>query len=143
MLVKQLSAFVENKAGRLSEIADCLARENIDISALSLADTADYGVLRMIVNFPDKAVEVLKQSGVVCKITNAIAVAMEDAPGGFASSLKLLTDNGIEVKYMYACTSSIKGKALMILSVSNPAMADNLLSSTDSGSVNPGDIYRI
>ena len=89
MIVNQLSAFVENKAGRLAEIAETLAENNVDLSAVSLADSADYGVIRMLVNDPERAAQVLKESGVICKITKVLAVAMEDAPGGFARVLHL------------------------------------------------------
>ena len=142
MLVKQVSAFIENKAGRLNEIAETLAKNNIDISALSLADTTDYGIVRMIVCDPEKAVLALRESGVVCKITETLAIAIDDAPGGFAKGLKALTDNGIEIKYMYACISHEKGKALMILSVDDPEKADALIAATDAGKVNPSEIYR-
>ena len=142
MLVKQVSAFIENKAGRLNEIADVLAKSNIDISALTLADTTDYGIVRMIVSDPEQAVLALRESGVICKITETLAVAIDDAPGGFAKSLKILTDNGIEIKYMYACISHEKGKALMIVSVDQPEKAQELIASTDAGKVNPSEIYR-
>ncbi len=143
MLVEQISAFIENKTGRLSEIADVLAANNIDISALSLADTDEYGVLRMIVNNPHKAKQVLADSGVIGKVTNVLAVALEDRPGGFAEALKVLTDAGIEVKYMYACISHEKGKALMILSVDDPVKANDIISDTEKGNVDPTSIYRI
>lgn len=142
MLVKQVSAFIENKAGRLNEIADVLAKSNIDISALTLADTTDYGIVRMIVSDPEQAVLALRESGVICKITETLAVAIDDAPGGFAKSLKTLTDNGIEIKYMYACISHAVGKALMIVSVDEPEKAQELIASTDAGKVNPSEIYR-
>ena len=143
MLVKQVSAFIENKSGRLSEIADVLAQNGIDISALSLADAAEYGILRMIVNSPEKAIEVLSESGIVCRVTTVLAVAIEDTPGGFAKTLHVLTDAGIEVKYMYACIGHTTGKALMIVSVDDPDIADTLISNTPSNNVNPKDIYRI
>lgn len=143
MLVKQVSAFVENKTGRLTELADVLAEQHIDISALSLADAAEYGVVRMIVSDPERAVAALRENGVVCKITTAVAVAMEDIPGGFAGALHLLTDRGIEIKYMYACIGHTPGKALMILSVDDPEIADTMLSETDNGAVNPKEIYRL
>ena len=142
MLVKQVSAFIENKAGRLNEIADTLAASNIDISALSLADTTDYGIVRMIVSDPEKAVLSLGESGVVCKITETLAIAIDDVPGGFAKALHVLTDNGTEIKYMYACIGHTTGKALMIVSVDDPQKAEALIASTDTGKVNPGEIYR-
>ena len=143
MLVKQISVFIENKKGRLVEIADILAKNEIDISALSLADTDEYGVLRMIVSDPHKAKEVLLETGVVGKVTEALAVAIDDRPGGFAEALHVLTDNEIEIKYMYACISHYKGKAIMILSVDDPAAADALIASTKSGDVSPAEIYRM
>lgn len=141
MLVKQVSVFIENKKGRLSEIADTLAQNNIDISALSLAENAEYGILRMIVSDAEKAKTVLTDSGVIVKITEVLAVVMDDQPGGFANALHQMTDHGIEVKYMYACISHEKGKALMILSVSDLKMAEQLIDS--SGAIDPKSVYRI
>ena len=143
MLVKQISVFLENKPGRLSEAAEVLAKNSIDISALSLADTDEYGVLRMIVSDPDKAKNALGESGVICKVTDALVVAIDDRPGGFSESLRILTDNGIEVKYMYACVSREQGKAIMVLSVADPAKADELIRNTESSNVDPTLIYRI
>ena len=148
MLVKQISVFLENKPGRLSEAAEELAKNGIDISALSLADTDEYGVLRMIVSDPDKAKNALgdltdDRPGVICKVTDALVVAIDDRPGGFSESLRILTDNGIEVKYMYACVSREQGKAIMVLSVADPAKADELIRNTASGNVDPTLIYRI
>lgn len=143
MLVKQISVFLENNPGRLSEAAEVLAKNGIDISALSLADTDEYGVLRMIVSDPDKAKNALGESGVICKVTDALVVAIDDRPGGFSESLRILTDNGIEVKYMYACVSREQGKAIMVLSVADPAKADELIRNTASGNVDPTLIYRI
>ena len=143
MLVKQISVFLENMPGRLSEAAEVLAKNGIDISALSLADTDEYGVLRMIVSDPDKAKNALGESGVICKVTDALVVAIDDRPGGFSESLRILTDNGIEVKYMYACVSREQGKAIMVLSVADPAKADELIRNTASGNVDPTLIYRI
>ena len=143
MLVKQISVFLENKPGRLSEAAEVLAKNGIDISALSLADTDEYGVLRMIVSDPDKAKNALSESGVICKVTDALVVAIDDRPGGFSESLRILTDNGIEVRYMYACVSREQGKAIMVLSVADPAKADELIRNTASGNVDPTLIYRI
>ncbi|MBR7098961.1 MAG: acetolactate synthase, partial [Clostridia bacterium] len=127
MIVKQVCAFIENKTGRLSEIADILASNGIDISALSLADSADYGILRMLVNDPQKAVQILKDAGVVAKITDALAVTINDAPGGFAEVVRLLSKKNFEVKYMYASVGHLHGKALMILGLDNPAEAEAII----------------
>ncbi len=143
MLVQQVYCFIENKSGRLSEIADVLSQNNININALQLADASEYGVLRMIVNDPEKAKQVLRDSGVMCKVSTALAIAIDDVPGGFAKALHLLTDEGIDVKYMYACISNANGKALMIVSVDDPQSAEEIIKKTAVGAVNPGEIYRI
>jgi hypothetical protein len=143
MIVKQVCAFIENKTGRLSELADILATNGIDISALSLADSTDYGILRMLVSDPEKAVDVMRSAGVVAKITEALAVAIEDAPGGFAKVVSLLSEKNLEVKYMYASVGHIHGKALMILGIDNAADAEKIISQTDAGKIDPAEIYRI
>lgn len=143
MIVKQVSAFIENKQGMLSEAADALAASGIDISALSLADTAEYGILRMIVNDPEQAVIVLREAGIVSKITDTLAVAIDDVPGGFATALKSITNAGIEVKYMYACVGRVEAKALMILSVDDPQAAEAIIAETPAGEVHPAEVYRI
>ena len=143
MIVEQISVFIENKEGRLSAIAKVLAENEIDVSALSLADTEDFGVLRMILCNPRKAKEALAKSGVICKITDVLAVALEDRPGGFSKALGVLANNGISVNYMYASTSHEKGKAIMILSVDEVKKAEEILSVNELNAVKPSDIYRI
>ena len=143
MLVEQISVFIENKQGRLSQIANTLAQNNIDISALSLAENTEYGILRMIVSDPYKAKDVLFSDGVICKVTKVLAVAIDDVPGGFAKEIETLANNGIEVNYMYACVSHQKGKALMILSVNDLEKAQSLISKNSENNVSPNSIYRI
>ncbi len=143
MKVEQISIFVENKTGRLLAISEILAKNNIDISALSLADTEEYGVLRMIVSDPHKAKVVLNEAGIICKVTEVLAVAIDDVPGGFYNALKTLSENGVDVKYMYALVSHEKGKAIMILSVDDIDRAYNLVKENKQVDVNPSDIYRL
>lgn len=143
MIIKQLSVFVENKKGRLKDIADTLANEDIDISALSLADTAEFGVLRLIVDKTDEAKEALRKIGVIVKVTNVLAVVAEDVPGGMAKVLSGLSDNGISIEYMYACIGKTSGKAFMVLRPDDIDMADEILQRSDFGLVNPADIYRL
>ena len=97
----------------------------------------------MILSDPERAASVLKDSGVVCKITTTLAIAIDDVPGGFAKALHILTDSGIEIKYMYACIGHTTGKALMIVSVDDPEIAESIIKNTASGEVNPKEIYRI
>lgn len=115
--MKQLSVFVENKVGRLSAVLNVLKDNNIDISALSLADTSEYGILRLVVDRPDEAVEALKASGVMVKCTQVIAAAMEDAPGGLAHLLELLSNANVGIEYMYAFIGKDEGKAWTVLRV--------------------------
>ena len=143
MIVKQLSAFIENKAGSMAAVAEILAKSGVDISAVSLADSTDYGIARMIVNDPEKAAAALREAGVICKITDVLAVAMDDAPGGFAKMLHLLKNQSHEIKYMYACIGRHEGKALMIFSVEDVEGAEALIVGTSAGQVDPKEIYRI
>ena len=143
MIVEQISIFVENKMGRLLAISEILAKNNIDISALSLADTEDYGVLRMLVSDPHKAKGVLNENGIICKVTEVLAVAIDDRPGGFYNSLKILTDNHVDIKYMYACISHEKGKAIMVLRVDDVNGANKLIHDNVKDIVDPSEIYRL
>ena len=143
MIIKQLSVFVENKQGKLASIAQTLAENDIDISALSLADTADFGVLRLIVDKPEEAHKVLTEAGVVVKITDVVAVAMDDVPGGVAAALKIVAENDIGIEYMYACVGKTSGKALMVIRPSELTEAEAALYVKGFGKVNPADIYRI
>lgn len=143
MTLKQLSVFVENKKGRLALITRKIADNDIDIRVLSLADTKDFGILRLIVSDAEKAKNILNESGVIVKITDVLAVVMTDCPGGAADVLSLMSDNDIEVEYMYACAGKITGQALMILRTSDHARAEKLLSEKGYDKTKAGDIYRI
>lgn len=143
MIIKQLSVFIENKKGRLQAITDTLAANDVDISALSLADTSDFGVLRLIVDKPDVAQKALTAAGVVVKITNVVAVVMDDNPGGMAGVVKAVSENDISVEYMYACIGKTSGKALVILRTEDVEKSDEVLTKAGYGKVNPSDIYRI
>lgn len=119
MLIKQISVFVENKSGRLAEITSVLADNGIDIRALSIADTTDFGILRLIVDKPDKAEQVLKEAGMTVSLTNVIAIGIPDTPGAFAKAMKVLSDTGIGIEYMYAFISRDEGRACVLLRVTD------------------------
>jgi hypothetical protein len=127
MIVKQISVFVENKAGRLAQITSILASEGINIQALSIADTTDFGILRIIVDKPDKAVEVLRKNEFTAAETDVIAVSIEDTPGGLAKALKVLDKEGIGIEYMYAFTEKRRDDALVILRIENNQKAVEVL----------------
>ena len=137
-MIKQISIFVENKFGRLSSIIEVLGKNNIDISALSIADTTDFGILRIIVDKPEEAVIVLKEHGVAVKCTDVIAVTIDDTPGGLSKVLAKLTENNITIDYMYAFVGKKEGKALMVVKTDKMEETEKIL----SGSlVNINDIY--
>ncbi|NMB33439.1 MAG: acetolactate synthase [Clostridium sp.] len=128
MLVKQISIFLENKSGRLAEVTKVLEDNRIDIGALSLADTTDFGILRLIVNDPDGAKRILKDNDFTVSCTDVIAVAVPDRPGGLARALEILNKESVEIEYMYAFVGRAEDVALVILRVENPAdAADKLL----------------
>ncbi|MBQ2136231.1 MAG: ACT domain-containing protein [Clostridia bacterium] len=128
MFIKQLSIFVENKPGRLHSIMDALSENGVDISALSIADTTDFGILRIIVSDIDKAREVLREIGVISKVTNVIAVYIDHKIGGLAAVLDHISDAGIGIEYMYAFLGRTEGKALMVLKADDEEMAAEVLS---------------
>ena len=102
MKIEQLSIFLENKAGRLAEVTDVLAKANINIRALSLADTSDFGILRLIVNDHDSAKNALKTMGFTVGLTSVVAVEVPHVPGGLNTILQMLGQKGVNVEYMYA-----------------------------------------
>lgn len=114
MKVEQISIFLENKSGRLAEVTDVLAKGGINIRALSLADTADFGILRLIVNTTQKAKEVLKENGFTVGRTEVVAIEVPDRPGGLAGILNALQGEAINVEYMYAFVQKSGENAIII-----------------------------
>lgn len=123
MKIQQLSVFVENKGGRLAEITKVLAEADIDIRAISIADTSDFGILRLIVDRPDEAVKALKEANMTVSLTSVIAIGITDKPGEFAKAMKVLADENIVIEYMYAFISRDKGRAFVILRVNDEEQA--------------------
>ncbi|MGI5897486.1 MAG: ACT domain-containing protein [Oscillospiraceae bacterium] len=117
MIIKQISVFVENKSGRLAEITKILADNGVDIRALSLADTTKFGILRFIVDEPERAEKALRDAELTVSITDVIAVSVEDQPGGLAYPLRVLNEKGINVEYIYAFVGAPHDKAFVILHV--------------------------
>lgn len=117
MRVKQISVFIENRSGRLSDVAEVLGKNNINIRALSLADTSDFGILRLIVDKPGEALDVLKKAHFTLSETDVIAVEVNDRPGGLAEVLAVLGGAGINVEYMYAFVEKSSGNAVMIFRI--------------------------
>ena len=127
MIIDQLSVFSENRAGMLAEITRQLADADIDIEVLTIADTAEFGVLRFIVDSPKKAVSVLKLGGFVASLTPVIALWMRNSPGSLAEITKILADADISVEYLYACVMREEGRAVAIMRVEDNDKAVALL----------------
>ena len=113
MTVKQLSVFLENRAGRLENVLDTLGANGVDIVALSLADTSEYGILRMIVNDPQKGKEVLKAEGITAMLTEVVALRCPHATGSLAKAMHCIVDAGINVEYMYAFANGPDASAVL------------------------------
>ncbi len=127
MKIKQISVFLENKSGRLARVTRVLGDNNINIRALSIADTTDFGILRLIVNDPDTAYRVLKELGFSVNITDVIAVEIPDVPGGLAVALEHLRDAGINIEYLYAFLTRATKAALVVFRVEQIDEAVRLL----------------
>ena len=125
MIIKQLSVFLENKQGRMCAAADVLAQNNINIRALSLADTSEFGILRLIVDKPEEGKKILTEAGLVVRVTDVLSLTMDDTPGGTLGVLRLLSESGIGVEYMYAFAG--KSGAVMIIQAEDLEAAEGIL----------------
>lgn len=127
MPVKQVSVFLENKKGRLYELAKVLGDAGVNMRALSVAETADYGVVRLIADKPDVALRVLKEKGFTVNETDVIAVKVPDKPSGLAEVLRILSDNGINVEYLYCFAGPLGGEAIDVMRVEDNEKAEKAL----------------
>ena len=143
MLVKQISVFLENKSGRLAEVTRILAGGDINISALCIADTTDFGILRLIVNKPDEAEQLLRSAGFTVSGTSVIAIGMEDHPGGLSGVLGVLEENQIGIEYLYAFVGRKEGMAYVILRVESPEKAVDALSQAGVRVLSSREIYEM
>lgn len=128
MTVNQISVFVENKSGALAQIAGELAAAGVNMRALSIAETPDFGVLRFIADQEEKASKVLRENGHVLTVTPVLAVALRDEPGSFAKTMGILAGAGIDVEYVYAFLTPRPDTACMIFRVADNSAAEKALS---------------
>lgn len=126
-MVKQISIFLENKCGRLVRVCRVLGKSGINIRALSIADTSDFGILRLIVDQPEKACAVLREEGFMASETEVIAVEVPDTPGGLADVLSYLEEHGINIEYLYSFVEKPAQDALIMMRVENAAEALQVL----------------
>lgn len=143
MKIMQVSIFLENHAGRLSEVASLLGRENINIRALTVAESRDFGVLRIVTDQPQKTLDVLKAQGFVASFTDIVAVEVADTPGGLAGILKVLSDNGVNVEYMYGFVEKFSDKALLVFRFDNTDKAIEVLGTNNIKVIGTKDIESL
>ena len=143
MTIKQLSVFVENRPGKLVEALETLADVQIDLRALSLADTADFGILRAIVDKPDQAVDHLSQAGFLVKTNEVLAVVVGDKPGGLAGVIRILSEAGVNIEYTYAFVAHSRDKAYVILRVDNNEAAIKILKMSDISLLTEKEMYNM
>lgn len=127
MSIRQISVFVENKQGSLVKITDVLARENIDLRAMSIADTQDFGILRLIVSDTDAALEVLRKENCIVTETQVVGARLRNEPGALATVVKVLSEGGINMEYMYAFNGATPHHAYMVLRVDDNERVEELL----------------
>ena len=117
MVIKQISIFLENVSGRLAEVTKILATGGVNLRAMTIADTADFGILRIIAADPDKAISLLSEAGFMAKQTDVLAVEVEDRPGGLAHVLDVFSKNKVNIEYMYASLERSQDKAVIVIKV--------------------------
>lgn len=142
-MVKQVSIFLENRAGRLAEVTKLLADNSLNIRALSVADTSDFGILRLIVNDPDKAIDILKKENYTVSAAEVVAVEVPDQPGGLAKTLALFDQNQINVEYMYAFLAKIPDKAVLIFRFDDNKSVMDKLKNRDIRFINAKELYNL
>ena len=127
MGIRQLSVFVENKKGSLHEITDALAKEGIDLRSMCVADTNDFGIVRIITNEPERAAQILKSQGHAANVREITAFAVPDSPGGLAKALNILESSGVNIEYMYALVTSQVGKAYTVMRTDDNEITESIL----------------
>lgn len=143
MTVKQINVFLENESGRLAEVTAGLAKNKIDIRALYVADTTEYGILRMLVDKPDEAQVILKSLGFTVSQTDVIAVAIPDVPGTLDKVLSVLSDNGISLEYIYAFVGRASSDAVVVIRVDDNSKALEYFKASGVKVLDDKEVYGI
>jgi hypothetical protein len=143
MKIKQLSIFIENQPGRLYKALEILAQEDVNIRALSLADTSEFAILRLVVNSPEKGMEILEKNNFIVKLTDIIGVELDDTPGGLTKVLKILNDENIDLEYLYAFTHDQTSKAILLMHANDLDEMINVLDSNNAKIVPADVVYNL
>ncbi|MGI6488101.1 MAG: ACT domain-containing protein [Syntrophomonadaceae bacterium] len=142
-MVKQISIFLENKAGRLASVTRVLGEAGINIRALSIADTSDFGVLRLIVNEPSLAYRILNEAGFTVSETEVMAVRIPDSPGGLAGVLEVMAGAGVNIEYLYAFIGTTSEDALVIFKVEDVEEAARVFAERDVQFLDAEEVYAL
>ena len=143
MSIKQLTVFVENKQGTVVSITDILSKNNINIRALSIAETEDFGILRLIVNDVNAAEKMLTEAGYLIKITDVVGVKIGDAPGKLTEALKILDENKINLEYLYAFMARTERHAYVVLRVEDNDLAMKALTTSGFHIITEADVDKL
>ncbi len=143
MKIKQLSIFLQNRMGSLSKPLEVLSNANVNIRAMCMADTSEFGILRLVVDNPKKGKEALEESGFLVKITEIIGIEMNDTPGGLTNVLNIIKDNGIDLEYLYAFTHEKEGKAILLLHSDDIDRLISVLKDSDITVVQSNEVYNL
>jgi len=141
MILKQLSVFIENRMGKLVDAIETIGGAGVDIRALSIADTSDFGILRIIADKPDEVANLLLEAGFIVRITDVLAISLPDTPGSLGKVLRALSNENINVEYTYAFVSHKKDKAFVVIRVENNEQAADVLAKQGSIFVDEEDFY--
>ncbi len=141
MLAKQLSIFLENKSGRLTEVTEVLGKADINLSAMSIADNSDFGILRCVVSDPDSAYKVLKEADFTVKITDVIGMTVPNTPGALALILRCLSDNGIFIEYLYSFANG--NSAYVVIRPNDLKECERILEESKVDIIAANDLYKL
>lgn len=143
MAIKQLTVFVENKQGALVSITDTLSRHNVNLRALSIAETEEFGILRLIVNDEANAEKILKENGYLIKITDVVGVKIGDEPGKLSEALKTLDESKINLEYLYAFMARTEKNAYVVIRVEDNAAAEKALAAAGFSIITEADVAKL
>lgn len=143
MTIRQISVFVSNSTGGIADVADVIGKSGADIRALSIADTTDFGILRLIADDPTKAAMALSEAGYIVSVTEVLAAYIEDRPGGLSDAVRPLSDAGIMIEYAYAFVSRHDNNAYVVLRVEDNEQAAKILTENGVRLASPEEVYKI
>jgi len=135
MTIKQISVFLENVSGRLAEVTKILSEGNINLRAITIADTADFGILRIVSDDPESTLKILEDSGFTARVTEVLAVEIEDRPGGLARVMEIFFKNNVNIEYLYASLEKNRDNAVVIFKVEDIVHGQKIIDENDLSAI--------